>query len=72
VVLKPDRDKIREANLSEALEVETKPRQTTVRSKIRTEDELKESTEGFILESSARQKSTKFHSPEIVVEAKLL
>jgi len=48
VVLKSDRDKIHKANLSEPLEVEPKPLQTTVRSKIKTEDGLKESTQGFI------------------------
>jgi len=73
VLLKSLKHKVQvsRANLSEPLKVEITPPQTPVRSNIKTEDELKESTQVLISESSELQKLTKSHSTENVVQAKL-
>jgi len=65
-----DKVQVPDTNLSEALEVEIKPPQTRVRSKILTEDELKESAQ-LILESCERKRGTKSHPTENIFQAKL-
>jgi len=66
-----NKDQVCKANLSETLEVEIQSLQTPVRSTIKNENELKESIQELILESSDTQKNTKSHSTENAVQAKL-
>jgi len=56
-----NKDQVCRANSYEAQEVEIKSLQTPVCSKITTENELKESLQGLILESRDCQKNTKSH-----------